>query len=209
MTTLYLIRHAESTANAAHILASQQNFPLSERGKADAQGLAQSFAESRQIDRIWCSPLLRAQQTAAPFLLACNAPLCLDERLQEQHLGRFSGMSYAAAEADPAYCQDRTARWAWVPQGGGESYQMIALRVQSFLNDLREQCAREALDSVLLVTHAVTLRLLRACLEATLPHYPENIAANGELWQTRVPAENTAAHIETVMLGQTLRSNRE
>ena len=141
MTTVFFIRHAESVANARNLLAGRQDFALTEIGKHDAAALATEFAAANNIDLIWCSPLLRAQQTAAPFLLACDAPLRLDERLQEQHLGRFSGLSYAEVENDAGYCTDRGARWDWVPEGGGESYRMIAARVESFLADLRERCA--------------------------------------------------------------------
>lgn len=208
MTTLYLIRHAESVANARNLLAGRVDFPLSETGKADANALAAEFATRKRIDVIWCSPLLRALQTAAPFLHACDAPLRIDERLQEQHLGRFSGLEYAQAEADPAYCRDRKARWDWTPDGGGESYRAIAERVRSFLADLRTTCQREQLESVLLVTHAVTLRLFRATFENTLPRYPETIAGNGEVWCTRLVAEGEATPVETLDLAHGARMHR-
>ena len=207
-TLLYLIRHAESVANAANLLAGRSDFALTPTGKSDAAALAADFSSARSVGAIWCSPLLRAQQTAAPFVLACDAPLRLDERLQEQHLGRFSGLSYPEVEADPAYCRERSARWDWVPEGGGESYRMIAERVQSFLRDLRERCADENLQQVLIVTHAVTLRLFRACLENTLPRYPETIAGNGEVWSTLLPPEGQATTVETVALAHTTRAHR-
>lgn len=208
MTTLFLIRHAESVANAANLLAGRKDFPLTATGKNDATALAGDFSSSRTVDAIWCSPLLRAQQTAVPFVLACDAPLRLDERLLEQHLGRFSGLSYPEAEADPGYCHDRNARWDWVPEGGGESYRMIADRVNSFLQDLRERSQKEGLQRVLLVTHAVTLRLFRACLENTLPRYPEAIAGNGEVWSAQLPPEGMATTIETVALAHASRKHR-
>ena len=208
MTTLFLIRHAESAANAGNVLAGRLNFPLSATGKLDAAALADEFSSIQSIDAIWCSPLLRAQQTAAPFVSACDAPLRLDERLQEQHLGRFSGMTYAEAESDAGYCRERSARWGWVPEGGGESYAMIAERVQSFLCDLRDQCEREHLERVLLVTHAVTMRLFRACLECTLPRYPEQIAGNGEVWRVSLMPEGSAAVIESVALVRGSRDHR-
>jgi broad specificity phosphatase PhoE len=208
MTTLFLIRHAESVANADKLLAGRQDFPLSDTGKIDACAIAREFSSTVDVDLIWCSPLLRAQQTAAPFVLACNAPLRLDDRLQEQHLGRFSGMSYPLAEADPAYCRDRTARWDWRPEGGGESYRMIAVRVESFLADLRDQCQREGLERVLLVTHAVTLRLFRASLEATLPRYPEAISGNGEVWRSRLTPAGVPTIVETLSLAHGSRENR-
>jgi broad specificity phosphatase PhoE len=208
MTTLFLIRHAESLANSRNLLAGRMDFALTEAGKQDAAALAADFAESRRLDAIWCSPLLRAQQTAAPFVVACDASLRIDERIQEQHMGRFSGLSYAEVEGDAGYCTDRLARWNWVPEGGGESYRMIAERVQSFLTDLREQCQHEKLEHVLVVTHAVTLRLLRACLEGTLPRYPEKIAANGEVWSATLPAAGASTHIESVRLAHGTREHR-
>jgi broad specificity phosphatase PhoE len=208
MTTLYLMRHTESAANVRNILAGQQDFALSTDGKADAAKLAEEFSAGRQIDAIWCSPLLRAQQTAAPFVVACNAPLSLDKRLMEQNLGRFSGLSYAEAEADPAYCRDRLARWHWVPEGGGESYEMIATRVDAFLDELRKQYASRPDATLLIVTHAVTLRLFRACIERTLPDYPEKIAANGEIWRATLSTDGSPAQIETLSFAFALRTHR-
>lgn len=123
-------------------------------------------------------------------------------------MGRFSGKSYPEVESDAGYCHDRTARWDWVPEGGGESYRMIAARVESFLADLRVQCERESLQNVLIVTHAVTLRLFRACLEATLPRYPERIAGNGEVWRTLLAPAGTPSAIEVIELAHGARAHR-
>ena len=123
-------------------------------------------------------------------------------------MGRFSGKSYADVERDTSYCHDRTARWDWVPEGGGESYRMIAARVDSFLADLRTQCEREHLNSVLIVTHAVTLRLFRACLEATLPAYPERIAGNGEVWSAGLTSAGTPSPIKVIELSHGSRAHR-
>ena len=208
MTTLYLLRHAESEANARHLLAGQKDYALTNTGKADAQSLALDFAARFAIDAIWCSPLLRAQQTAAPFLTACNVPIKIDKRLLEQDMGRFSGMSYAEAEGDPGYRADRSARWDWQPDGGGESYRQIAVRVAAWLEDIRNQYASHEHARLLVVTHAVTLRLFRACLENTLPRYPEKIAGNGELWIAPLPAPGQASVIESVPLGNGPRAHR-
>lgn len=208
MTTIFLIRHAESIANANHQLAGRMDYALTEQGKQDASILAAELTSQQPIDRIWCSPLLRAQQTAAPFMLAANAPMRIDDRLLEQHMGRFSGLSYTEVENDSGYCANRAARWDWVPEGGGESYRMIAVRVQSFFSDLRNDCRQDGLRSVLLVTHAVTLRLFRACIEGTLPTYPETIAANGEVWRVNLNPEGVPAGIETLMLAHGSRMHK-
>lgn len=178
MTTLYIIRHCESEANIKRILASRLDFPLSLQGKKDADEIAHNFNVRFTIDKIISSPLTRAYQTAESFAKKTNQPIEIDERLLEQELGRFAGLTYTEAEVDPHYEKDRLARWEWAPDGGGESYKMIAERVKPFL----EEISKYADKKILVVTHAVTMRLLRAHIENTLPDYPEKIAHNGELW---------------------------
>lgn len=208
MPTIYLMRHTESVANTLNILAGQKDFPLSENGKGDAATLATEFSTRHSINAVFASPLLRAQQTAAPFITACDAPLFLDDRLKEQHLGKFSGLTYPQAEADPDYCTDRTARWDWQPAGGGESYKAIAARVDAFLLDLIQLCETRSFENVLIVTHAVTLRLFRACLERTTPHYPEKIASNGEIWKTSLNTLEQPATLDTLYLSLALRAHK-
>jgi broad specificity phosphatase PhoE len=182
---LHMMRHMESEANVKDILAGQLDFPLSDRGAEDAAELARIVAFDPLPVRILSSPLIRAMQTARPFALRYSLPLQLDARLMEQDLGAFSGRTYAEAEADPAYQKDRSQRWEWRPQNG-ESYRMIAERLASFFNGLHaEHCQGSGLQGpILIVTHAVTMRLIRAVLENTLPSYPTSLPKNGELWTT-------------------------
>ncbi len=195
---LYFVRHAESEANASEVLASQVDFPLSAKGCVDAEALASEFcARTPQLTRIIASPLLRAQQTAASFAHRTGLPIAHDVRIIEQHLGRFSGMSYARIESEPGYVHDRTRRWEWVPEGGGESYQMIAARVGAFLRDLTPAPAD---GETLIVTHAVTMRLIHAVLTQTLPKYPERIAKNGEIWSVDFQRVGVAHALETIFL---------
>jgi broad specificity phosphatase PhoE len=142
-------------------------------------------------------------------MMACDVGFRFDNRLMEQDLGRFSGLSYAEAEADPAYRADRKARWDWEPDGGGESYRQIAARVADWLDSFQAVCAGEGVEHALVVTHAVTLRLFRACLEQTLPEYPEKIAGNGELWVAKLAADGGPVRIDSVSLGDGPRANRE
>jgi broad specificity phosphatase PhoE len=181
---LFFIRHAESVANERDVLAGQLDFALSDGGRKDAETIAARFASwlgkeagGETIDRIISSPLLRAAQTAAPFSRIFGLPVETDQALMEQNLGIFSGMTYAEAEAHPGYEKDRTRRWDWLPQGG-ESYRSIADRLRPFFG--RMEAIAEA-SRILVVTHAVTLRMITALLENSLPRYPTSIARNGEL----------------------------
>lgn len=174
---LYIVRHAESEANTRQILAGQMDFPLSPRGVADASHLASTILENLRPEVIYCSPLIRAIQTALPYAMPNRIPLTIDERIIEQDIGIFAGKTYPEVEADPRYENDRSKRWKWVPPSG-ESYEQISHRLVSFFSELPTQG-----PDCLIVTHAVTMRVMRGLLENTLPAYQNSIPKNGEVWE--------------------------
>lgn len=203
MLTIYFMRHAESEANRQNLLASRRDFALTTKGETAAATIAREFSDLTRVDRVVASPLRRAQQTAVPFAAAFDVAVETDERLTEQELGVFSGMTYEELERAPGYQHDRAGRWEWVPPGGGESYEMIAKRLSPFFVDLDAMST----GSILFVTHAVTMRLIRACLERTLPEYPLEIAKNGEIWKVAYRGSGTAHVVESLFLGDSAKES--
>lgn len=200
MVQLFLIRHAESEANRLDLLAGQLDFSLTDKGRNDISLIAQQFHSEHAIDMIISSPLKRAVQTAEAFASLYTLPVQTDKRLIEQDIGVFQGKSYAELENNKEYEHDRTKRWNWVPEKG-ESYRMMADRLRSFF----EMSIRNHQDKkVLIVSHAVTLRIIRGLLENTLPVYPSEIAKNGEVWITRLSAIGKAHTIETFNISERL-----
>lgn len=198
MTTLYFMRHAESEANLADILASQLDFPLTEKGKEDAATIAKEVQQSHSIDHIICSSLLRAQQTAAPFEALLGLTADIDSRIIEQNLGKYAGKTYAELDHEPEYCHDRNLRWKWIPEGQGESYEMIAERLQPFFDDM----FKSKHEHILIITHAVTLRLIKSILLNTLPDYPQDIAHNGEIWEVKLSEKGDIHKITSHFYGE-------
>ncbi len=180
MPTLFFMRHAESTANKNRILASQTDVSLTPEGMQGAFDVAREFLRGFTIDSIITSPQLRACQTGNPFEKMSGIIAEIDVAVSEQHFGRFTGMTYDDVKIDPSYEKDVTKRWDWTPEGGGESYKMLASRITSFFDKFGSIYTG---SNILIVTHAVTLRIIKALLEDTLPLYPEKIANNGEIWQ--------------------------
>jgi len=197
MKTIYFIRHAQSEANLKDILASRQDFPLTEKGRQEAVLIASEFKDIAQLDRIFCSPLIRARQTAQAIATAFGLNVETDERITEQDLGVFSGMTYAELDDRPDYMHERSTRWKWIPAGGGESYEMIANRLEQFFQSLESLAG----GSILFVTHAVTLRMVKAILEQTLPDYPREIAKNGEIWKVQFTGLGDIHEVESIFLG--------
>jgi probable phosphoglycerate mutase len=76
MKEVWLIRHAESTANAGAATYSPETIPLTEKGLEQAKAVANQV--SKRPDLIVVSPFLRSRLTAAP-LLARYADVPVDE----------------------------------------------------------------------------------------------------------------------------------
>ena len=119
---LYLARHGESTGNAERLIFGQRDYPLTEKGRAQACALGRSL-EGARIERVVASPLIRALETAR--LARPNAAIETDARLMEQFMGRWEGLTEAEVLADNAplwraMLADWTRDQAAPP--GGESY---------------------------------------------------------------------------------------
>ena len=67
MTTIILVRHAESDANGSGFFAGQLDIPLSDRGREQARRTANYMAKTYQVDKIYSSDLSRAYDTAKPI----------------------------------------------------------------------------------------------------------------------------------------------
>ena len=88
---IYFVRHGQTEGNLKHIYMGELNFPLTELGITQAQQTAEKL-KAVKIDRIFCSPLLRAKQTMQEIAkYHPNATIDFDERLKERGDGQMEG----------------------------------------------------------------------------------------------------------------------
>lgn len=178
---LLLVRHGESVGNVAATKAQSDgtevidvgsrdaDVPLTETGTQQAQALGRWLAEMDPADRpesLWCSPYLRARQTAEIALEAAGSalPWRVDERLRDRELGILDLLTAVGVEARfPAEADRR--RWLgkfYYRPPGGESWADLALRIRSLLADLdRAEPGRR----VLIVAHDAVILLFRYVCE--------------------------------------------
>jgi broad specificity phosphatase PhoE len=165
---LLLIRHAESSWNAARRWQGHGNPPLSDRGVEQARGLAIELAPE-DIDVIVSSDLRRAVETAAILGEARGLRPLLDPRLRELDLGDWEGRTRDEIERAAG---DALRRFDGgdldVRPGGGENLRELAaahagrrLAVVTHLGVIR------ALSSGTVVGNACWRRLSRAELTAS------------------------------------------
>ena len=162
----FIARHGETVFNAAaRMQGDVLHTPLTRAGfaQADEMGalLRVRLGPRPRLD-LWASPAGRALQTLA--VIAEHLELdwhCArtDPRLREIDIGAWSGRFYheVAAEAGPPI-DPATGLFTSRPPGG-EIYDEVALRLQSWLDDT----AGEPADR-LVVMHGMSSRVLRGML---------------------------------------------
>jgi probable phosphoglycerate mutase len=155
--TLYVIRHGECEHNAEGRLASQDDSPLTAKGRDHARSngrLLKAMADLSALD-FFASSLHRTCTTMELLREAAGLPSTgyrADHRLMEMNCGdqiwlRWQDIpdaDHAAYRADPWNCA----------RPGGESQAQVFARVGNFLATLKR-------DSVI-VTHQIPSRLIRA-----------------------------------------------
>ncbi|HEY88820.1 MAG TPA: histidine phosphatase family protein [Thermoflexia bacterium] len=90
---LWLVRHAESTWNAAGRIQGQADPPLSAQGRVQARSVALRLG-AVEFQALYASPLQRAEQTAQAIAETTGLEVLLDTRLQEQGVGEASGLNW-------------------------------------------------------------------------------------------------------------------
>jgi broad specificity phosphatase PhoE len=160
-TRFVLIRHGESTWNAAGRWQGHGDPPLSRRGQEQARLLANSLLDEG-IEVIVSSDLRRAVETAGILGEAIGVQPHLDARLRELDVGGWTGLTREeiAARAGPALVEFESDD-PEAPAGAGECRRDIAERVGIACADI---AAAHAGRSVAVVAHlGVARALLPGC----------------------------------------------
>lgn len=128
---IVFVRHGETAANRAGVLLGREDPPLTDRGRRQAELLADALAAAGAT-RIVSSPLARTRQTATAIGAVLGLSVDVDERLVEMDYGEWEGRSFAELPFD--------AVRAWradpsVAPPGGESLDAVYARVEHFCLD--------------------------------------------------------------------------
>ncbi|CAM3246979.1 histidine phosphatase family protein [Lactiplantibacillus plajomi] len=163
MTTFYIVRHGQTTANAQNLKQGTINTAITHLnavGQRQAQQLRTDFDISF-ADRLICSPLERTKETAAILNHGHDLPLTTDERLLEISYGQWDGQSNDDLLATypqyfdpllkdvlPSYVDVATA---------GETFDHVVQRGRAFLTATAKAFPT---DNVIVVTHGFTVKAM-------------------------------------------------
>lgn len=92
---LLVIRHGESEADLLDVHEGRADFALTERGRRQAEAMANYVADNYDISKIYASTLTRAKQTAQHLSDKTGIPIIFDENLMEFNNGLLAGLPRA------------------------------------------------------------------------------------------------------------------
>jgi broad specificity phosphatase PhoE len=168
---ILFVRHGESLGNVEGRMQGRRDYDLSERGRAQAAGLAEWFS-ARGLDWAvaYSSPQLRARATAERLNAGRASELVLDDHLCEVAAGRLEGLDREEIAAQfPDFMQRGITGLGDFAEYGGESYEQVQARVARFRERLF--CRhRAAEDRVLVVAHGgIGFQLLKSLICEPVP----------------------------------------
>ncbi len=158
------MRHGESTGNAESRWQGQSDYPLTERGRAQAVALANRWkAEGAKFDLAISSTLQRAKETAEIVSSALDVKLELDEIWLERDIGEMEGLTSAEVQLrpKPSYVTPYDSIG-----GDGEGDWELFLRAGQALHNLLKRPA----GSYLIVSHGGLLNQLMHAIVGVAHH---------------------------------------
>jgi len=161
VTRLYLVRHGATQLSAEDRFSGDKEAELSAEGRAQAESLAARM-KSHELSAVYASPLSRALDTARIVAGGCGLEPTPCEALREIRHGHWEGLTrhevearfaaeYAAWEEDP---------FTFAPEGGESGVSVLARALPA----MREIVVRHRGQSVLVVSHKATIRILLSSL---------------------------------------------
>ena len=145
------MRHGKTDWNAKHKLQGRTDIPLNEEGIQMAEQAKEKYKDVN-FDICYCSPLVRAKQTAEIVLEGRNIPIVYDDRLMEMCFGVYEGVTHPS-QIEGSHIRKLFKDPANYPGvEDGETFDDLFARTGSFLKEV-VQPQLDAGKDVIIVGH--------------------------------------------------------
>lgn len=158
---LYIMRHGETDWNKQGLIQGSSDIDLNDYGRELAEKTRDGFAsDGISFDRMYCSPLRRALETASIVDEKQKLPIIKEERIKEMSFGKYEGHSLKAlAGSDPNLRNCFSRPSAYHPDPTGESFQHLLGRAADFLKEeILPLEQNPSVKNVLAVCHGAIIR---------------------------------------------------
>jgi probable phosphoglycerate mutase len=146
------MRHGKTDWNAQNKLQGRTDIPLNDEGRRMAEEAGKRYADIH-FDVCYCSPLIRAKETAEIVLQGRNVPIITDERLIEMSFGIYEGIDniYQAVDSPINVLFQHPEKYT-TSVGNAESLDELYQRTGAFLHEVIEPQMRQGKD-ILIMGH--------------------------------------------------------
>lgn len=148
---LYIIRHGKTDWNEKKKLQGRTDIPLNDEGRKMAVEAGVAYKDVH-FDVCYCSPMLRAKETAELILSGRNIPIIYDERLKEMSFGEYEGTENSSKKPECPIYNFFNAPEKYVAVGGAESFEELFARTGEFMKEVVKPELEKGKD-VLIVGH--------------------------------------------------------
>lgn len=149
---LYIMRHGITDWNLKYRLQGRTDIPLNGQGREMCRQASEEY-KNVHFDVCYCSPLIRARETAEILLKGRNIPIIADERLVEMCFGIYEGKERCLEIPD---CPIKTLflepEKYTTPVGNAESLEQLFERTGEFIREVIQPQLEENRD-ILIVGH--------------------------------------------------------
>lgn len=177
---LYIMRHGKTDWNAKHKLQGHADIPLNEEGRQMAEKAGEEY-DGPAFDVCYCSPLVRAKETAEIFLKGTHTPIIADPRLIEMSFGVYEGIENSFQIPDCPINELFNDPEHYEPVKDGESLQELFARTGEFVEEVIEPLMKEE-KNVLIVGHgAMNASIIGRIRKTPLKDFWNDLGKNCEL----------------------------
>ena len=179
---LYIMRHGKTDWNVLYKIQGRTDIPLNDDGRKMALD-ANELYKDINFDVCYCSPLIRAKETADLVLKGRNVPIIYDDRLMEMSFGIYEGTERVYEKKDHPLRPLFFYPVNYVAVEGGESFEELYARTGSFLKEVALPLVEEGKD-VLIVGHgAMNLSIVSQIKNIPLEKYWDTSIENCRLFK--------------------------
>ncbi|MBO4377924.1 MAG: histidine phosphatase family protein [Clostridia bacterium] len=165
MLYLFVIRHGETTCNVENRHTGWLNYPLTEKGIAQAER-AGSYCRNLPFDRYYCSDIQRTRETFA-HIFGPREDCIYTPLLRELNSGECAGKKFTECEELYEERYRYARRMMDFSSFNGENMEDLHARARAFLNEM-EQLPPEV-RSVAAVSHGMIMRGLYGVISGVDP----------------------------------------
>ena len=157
---LYIMRHGRTDWNDRHKLQGSTDIPLNEEGRRMAKKAREEYWDI-PLDECWCSPLIRARETAEILLQGRDVPIHTDARLREMGFGEYEGTENSFQIPDcPVNVIFQAPEKYTRSVGGAETFDELFARTGEFLREVIQPRMAEGKNVIIVGHGAMNLSII-------------------------------------------------